>query len=230
MIPRAITIPTNSTSRNCRSITLTDWLADLYCCGRLAILSSYAQAVQPWPGQTGKIRRGIRQRPIPRHGSEAPSASWSAAACRRFGLADNRNLRKQAAGRSGLLGAAKAVASHRTPRSRVDLRPERHCYDRNRIAPGDSRPAYESEWPRSSRGSATFFNDHRGCAEILVQAMLTGHGHGKRAGGGRRTATGLAVLQYQHLAPAEHRTAAAALRINLGVGFPRVMSSAVSAN
>ncbi len=41
--------------------------------------------------------------------------SWSAVACHRFGCAKNRNLRKRVAGMSGLIGAAKAVASHRTP-------------------------------------------------------------------------------------------------------------------
>ena len=40
---------------------------------------------------------------------------WSAVACHRFGCADNRSLRKRVAGMSGLFGAAKAVASHRTP-------------------------------------------------------------------------------------------------------------------
>ena len=36
-------------------------------------------------------------------------------ACHRFGSAHNRSLRKRTTGLLGLLGAAKAVASHRTP-------------------------------------------------------------------------------------------------------------------
>jgi hypothetical protein len=45
----------------------------------------------------------------------AEKRSWSATACCRFGRAKNPSLRKRVDGISGLFGAAKAVASHRTP-------------------------------------------------------------------------------------------------------------------
>jgi hypothetical protein len=41
---------------------------------------------------------------------------WNAAACCRFGLADNLRLRKRMTGTFDVFGAAKAVASHRTPK------------------------------------------------------------------------------------------------------------------
>ena len=61
-----------------------------------------------YPGR-GRVRPSARL---------AEERSWSATACCRFGRATNRSLRKRAAGMCGLFGAAKAVASHRTPRLR----------------------------------------------------------------------------------------------------------------